>query len=269
MSDIPILMRLSAIAAFLCLTLTANAANTALGADVCKARPQFSGCVFSAGNMPDADSCSNAMFRNCRFVCSSDTLFLADHADQMVLIDCDIIGDGMVMWSRFPQPSDRNYQYGLYKDGIDFVIDEGGASTIELEGLELAGEFFKPVPEYATMLSLSLDTLADADGRRQFVASAATDCPLPAGFLGWHSSDARVMLFPMDDGTRCRLVTDDKSVFGVEIGAYGLNGVESAVMLTVRNGEFSVERPVEEMNPVVNGRVKKGFFRRIFKRHRQ
>jgi len=265
----PMPMRLAAITALLCIPIVSNARTPVLESDAHGTpRPQYFDRIFRDDNMPESDSESCAIFRKCRFVCNSDTLFLARHANQMALIDCEILGDCVVMWSRCPQQGDRNYQYALTMNGSDYVIGGDSPVTIELDGLPLAGELMKEEPEHATMMTLSLAGSGHGDGNPETdgcLAVATVDYPLEAGFLGWHSSDDRIGLEPLGDGTVCRILPRGGSSFGAQIEAYGLNGVEGALYVVVENGAVSLcsdpEVAVELINP-----QRKGLFKRLFKR---
>lgn len=225
-------------------------------------RMQYYDKVFWANDMPGGDSVSNALFRDCCFICDSDTLFLASHADQMVLIDCTILGNGEVKWSRYPSVSDRNYISGLVRNGYDYVIEQDGTSSVELEGLPLADELLKPEPQYATQLKLvaSVDYI-EPGGNCQ--VDAVSDAPLPGGFLGWRCDDSRVKLVPSVDGMSCIVYAEEHaSPYMALVQSFGLNGVECALNISV--GQPVSDMPSVEL-PVVTV-VKKGLFGRLFKR---
>lgn len=215
------------------------------------ARTLYVNCVFDDSGLPVGAGASDAVFVNCTFRTQSDTLFLAGHANGMVLLNCNVQGNPVLRWSRYPSLADRNYQFGLMVDGSEAVIEENSDVTIELEGLPLADAFLASSidgsflanlaviaglvqPSQATRMEL---VMSDSVLRHESIVTAQvrTDAPLTDDFVGWHSSDTRVTITPGADVMSCVLSVADCVVepFDAVISAHGLSGIEAAAMIRV------------------------------------
>lgn len=215
------------------------------------ARTLYVNCTFGDGELPLGEGAGNAVFVNCTFNTRSDTLFIAGHANGMVLLNCSVQGDPVLRWSRMPGAADRNYQFGLTANGREAVIEEGSDVTIELEGLPLADAFLASSsdgsflanlaviaglvqPAEATRMELVMsDSILRHDS--SVTAQVLTDAPLTDDFVGWHSSDTRVAFTPGADVMSCVLSVADCVVepFDAVISAHGLSGIEAAAMIRV------------------------------------
>ncbi len=203
----------------------------------------FIDCIFVGDGKPVLKSTDGAIFLNCCFRTDGDgQLYMAGSGNNIVMVDCYLIGYDGFCWSENIRKSDRNYVSGLTLNGTEFSL-ESDANTIEMDGLDIAdsfrevhhGDIVYKVPGMSRMARISASDyrLTQKDESVKLTVEGVDD----GTFVGWWTDDELVRLVPGPEPMACMAILNDnvRQVHDAMVNVVTETGLELAVLLQVGN----------------------------------
>ena len=183
----------------------------------------FDGCTFRTDGVVIKHS-YGAVFRNCRFECSGDALYIAENGDGIILAGCEVTGCEELSISREYNAAYRNYITGVTVNGEECSVLDEQETIIDIDGLELAERVADGSgPMIMTMYS---DKFVLNRGETAYLRVRGLEEGM---FVGWRSSEAGLKLTVDEDGLGCRVYAADVRKKGsAVISAYTEYGLEAA-----------------------------------------
>lgn len=162
----------------------------------------FIDCTFVGDGRPVLTDSDGAIFLNCCFrTDGSGDLRMVETGDNIVMVDCFLIGYDGFSWAEHTRKTDRNYVSGLTLNGRELSL-ELNSNTIEMDGLDMVdsfrtvqhGDTIYKVPGLSNMARLWVSD--NRISRKGDAVTLKAEGIADGVFIGWWSDDDLVRLVP-------------------------------------------------------------------------
>lgn len=203
----------------------------------------FIDCLFVNDGKPVLKSTEGAVFLNCCFrIDGEGDLYVTERGDNIVMVDCSLIGFDGFQWSETIRKSDRNYVSGLTLNGRELSLDSLDC-TIDMDGLDMVNSYrvvTKGDTLYQIPGSVNTARISASDYR---IASKGESVKLMVEglsdnmFVGWWTDDEQISLVPGPEPMACLAILEDDArlVHDASVNVVTEYGLELSVTLQVGN----------------------------------
>lgn len=174
----------------------------------------FMDCIFVGDGNAVLKSTDGAIFLNCCFrTDGTGVLNMTESGDNIVMVDCYLIGYDGFNWSQDIRKTDRNYVSGLTLNGREISL-ESDANTIEMDGLDMV-DMFREVSHGDTIYRIPAPAnfpRLTASGYRVSLKGDSVKLMVEGGaddmFVGWWTDYDYIRLVPGPEPSACTVILD-------------------------------------------------------------